>query len=305
MKEFSARQKQVVALAATAVFATVLAGCASSDTPASSASGAGTSPLFNAEAAALLPEGVTEIVVASGPGYPPILDLAEDGVTLSGSQPEQVRLIGEVLGVEIVFEDVKFDALFPALESERVDMAAASLGVSAERLESVDFVSDFQGGTTLLVEGGNPQDLSLDTLCGHSVGVLKGSTEDTITLPIWNTDCTDAGEPAIEISTFPTAADAVLALTSNRVQATVSALPPAVFQAQESGGALEALDINFDPSPWGLAFPKGSELPPAIQAALTVLMENGEYLANLERFGVEVGAIDESVIYTDPSQIDH
>jgi len=303
MNEPSARPRRIAAIAAAVVFGAALAGCASSETPA--ATDPSTSPLFNEAAAALLPEGTTKIVVASGPGYPPILDLAEDGVTLSGSQPEEVRLIGEVLGIEIVFEDVKFDALFPALESKKVDMAAAALGVSAERLESVDFVSDFQGGTTLLVEGGNPLDLSLESLCGHSVGVLKGSTEDTITLPIWNADCTDAGDPAIEISTFPTAADAVLALTSKRVEATVSALPPAVYQAQESDGALEALDINFDPSPWGLAFPKGSELTPAIQAALAHLMESGDYLANLEQFGVEVGAIDEAVIYTDPAQIDH
>lgn len=302
MKEFTSRQRRAAALASIAVVGLAVAGCASGETPSASESGG--SSLFNEEAAALLPEGVTSIVVASGPGYPPILDLAEDGVTLSGSQPEEVRLIGEVLGIEIVFEDVKFDALFPALESGRVDMAAASLGISAERLETVDFVSDFQGGTTLLVEGGNPLDLSLESLCGHSVGVLKGSTEDTITLPIWNAECEASGDP-IDISTFPTAADAVLALSSNRVEATVSALPPAVFQAQESDGALEALDINFEPSPWGLAFPKGSELTPAIQAALAHLMETGDYLANLERFGVQVGAIDEPVIYTDPAQADH
>lgn len=304
MKEFSARQRRLVPVVVGAIAALALAGCASSDTIDDDADPT-SSPLYDEAAAALLPEGVTEIVVASGPGYPPILDLAADGVTLSGSQPEEVRLIGEVLGVDIVFEDVKFDALFPALESGRVDMAAASLGVSAERLETVDFVSDFQGGTTLLVEGGNPLDLSLESLCGESVGVLKGSTEETITLPAWDAACVDAGEPAIEISTFPTAADAVLALSSKRVAATVSALPPAVFQAQESDGALEALDINFEPSPWGLAFPKGSDLTEAVQAALAVLMENGEYLANLERFGVEVGAIDEAVIYTDPAQIDH
>lgn len=282
--------------------ALALSGCAggAGDTPE-----AGTSELFDQTIADLLPAGVKEsgqIRVASGPGYPPILDVADDGTTLSGSQPEEVRLLGEVLGIDIVFEDIKFDALFPALESEKVDMAAASLGITAERLGTVDFVSDFQGGTTLLVPGDNPQDLSLETLCGHTVGVLKGSTEEAVTLPQWNADCTDAGDPAITVSTFPAAADAVLALSSGRVEATVSALPPAVYQASQSGGAMEALDINYEPSPWGLAFPKGSELPTAIQAALQKLMDDGLYLSNLERFGVEVGAIDTAVIYTDPAQ---
>lgn len=298
------RVRRPITVAAVIVAgATILASCSSS--PSSEAPAPGESDLFDQSIADLLPESIVEageIRVASGPGYPPILDLAEDGVTLSGSQPEEVRLIGEVLGVEIVFEDIKFDALFPALESERVDMAAASLGITAERLEAVDFVSDFRGGTTLLVPGGNPEDISIETLCGHVAGVLKGSTEEVITLPAWDAACTEAGEPAIEISTFPTAADAVLALSSGRVEATVSSLPPAVYQASESDGAMEALDENYEPTPWGLAFPDGSELTEAVAAALQKLIDEGIYLENLERFGVEVGAIDTVEIYTEPSQ---
>jgi polar amino acid transport system substrate-binding protein len=67
---------------------------------------------------------------------------------------------------------------------------------------------------------------------------------------------------------------------------------------------MEALDVNYEPSPWGLAFPKGSELTEAVAAALQKLMDEGLYLENLERFGVEVGAIDTAEIYTDPSQAD-
>lgn len=295
-----------LALAAGLAVATVLlAGCSA---PEGDAPAPGESELFDQAIADLLPDEVKEagrISVASGPGYPPILDLAEDGVTLSGSQPEEVRLLGEVLGIEIVFEDIKFDALFPSLEAGRVDMAAASLGITAERLEAVDFVSDFQGGTTLLVPGGNPEDLSLETICGRNVGVLKGSSEETVVLPAWNQDCLDAGDPEIQISTFPAAADAVLALTSGRVEATVSALPPAVYAAEQSNGAMEVIDLNYEPSVWGLAFPKGSELTEAISAALQKLMDGGQYLENLERFGVEGGAIETADIYTDPSQSEH
>jgi polar amino acid transport system substrate-binding protein len=302
----SARAPRVALVAGLAAATVLLAGCSApggGDAPAP-----GESDLFDQSIADLLPDEVKEsgqITVASGPGYPPILDLAEDGVTLSGSQPEEVRLLGEVLGIEIVFEDIKFDALFPSLEAGRVDMAAASLGITAERLESVDFVSDFQGGTTLLVPGGNPEDLSLETICGRNVGVLKGSSEETVVLPVWNQDCLDAGDPEIQISTFPAAADAVLALSSGRVEATVSALPPAVYAAEQSDGAMEVIDLNYEPSVWGLAFPKGSELPEAIAAALQKLMDGGEYLENLERFGVGGGAIESADIYTDPSQSEH
>jgi polar amino acid transport system substrate-binding protein len=305
MNHRTLRRSRRAAIATCSALAAValLPGCSSSD---DDKAGSAKSELFNQAAADLLPDDIAKagvIHVASGPGYPPILDVAADGVTLSGSQPEEMRLVGEVLGVKIVFDDIKFDAVFPALQSHKTDAAAESLGITAERLGTVDFVSDFRGGTTLLVPGGNPDGLTIDTLCGHNAGVLKGSTEETVTLPIWNQDCTSAGKPAIKVSTFQTAADAVLALSSGRVEATVSALPPAVYQAQQSNGKLEALDENFEPSPWGIAFPKGSELAPAVQAALNVLIDDGKYLENLKKFGVEVGAIEKSELYTSPDQI--
>lgn len=305
MNLLTARPGRTVLTASTMLAAVVLlTGCSGSGEAATSSSTSNAT--FDEEIAALLPADIAEkgeIRIASGPGYPPILDLAADGTTLSGSQPEEMRMIGDVLGVEIVFEDIKFDALIPSLQSKKVDAAAAALGITADRLETVDFVSDFQGGTTLLVGEGNPEELSIETLCGHTVGVLKGSTENDVTLPEWDSDCTDAGKAKIEVSTFPTAADAVLALSSGRVEATVSAVPPAVYQAEQSGGKLEALDVNHDPSPWGIAFPKGSELTEAFQAALEKLMETGEYQENLQRFGVQVGAVDAPKTYTDPSQV--
>lgn len=306
MPEFTrSGTRRPIAIAALAVSGAIaLSGCSS---PAA-APAAGESELFDQEIAELLPDPIKEageIQVGTSPVYPPMIDLGEDGVTISGSETELLRLIGKVLGVEMVFHDIKFDALFPALESGKVDMEGGAMGITAERLQTVDFVSDFQAGTTLLVPGGNPQNLSIETICGQHVGVQKGSTEEVVTIPEWDADCTSEGRPAIKVSTFPAAADAVLALHSGRVSATVAALPAAIFQASQSDGTLEALEINYNPSPWGFVFPDESDLPPAIAAALQKLIDGGEYVSILERFGVEGGAIDTAEIYTDPSQSEH
>lgn len=298
MKPFTAPAARYAGIAALAAVA-LLAGCAASDPSGSSPDA---SPLFDESAAALLPEGVTEIHIASGPGYPPFLDATADGV-LTGAQVEEVRLIGEVLGVGIVFDDIKFDAVFAALESGKTDGAAMALGITADRLESVDFVSDYLGGTGLLVAAGNPADISLETMCGHKIATLKGSIYTDVYLPDFDAKCAEEGEPAIDVSTFQTSADAVLALSSGRVEATMTDVGPAVYQAAQSGGTMEALDVNYDPSLWGIAVPKGSELAPALQAAINSLIANGAYLENLEAFGVEAGAIEESEIYTSADQL--
>ena len=287
-----------VALLGTAA---LLAGCAAAETPADEP---GTSALYDEAAAALLPEGTTEIHIASGPGYPPFLELAADGTTLSGAQAEQIRLLGEVLGVEIVIDDIKFDAVIPAMESGKTDGAAMAMSITADRLESVDFVSDYLGGTGLLVAAGNPEDIGLETMCGHKIGVQIASVYADVYMPEFAAQCEADGEPAIEISTFPTAADAVLALTSGRVEATMNDLAPSVYQAAQSGGVMEALDVNYDPSLWGLALAKGSPYGEAFVAAMNSLIASGAYLENLEEFGVEAGAIEESELYTSADQLD-
>ncbi|GGL42538.1 ABC transporter substrate-binding protein [Phycicoccus endophyticus] len=296
-----------LAVLALAGATALTAGCGSEASSSEPSGSSSAGSLFDQSAADLLPAEVKEageIHIASGPGYPPFLDVADDGTTLTGAEIEEMRLVGETLGVDIVFDDIKFDAVFPALQAHKTDAAAMALGVTAERLASVDFVSNYEGGTSLLVAAGNPQDITLDTMCGHTVAVLQGSVYTTVYLPKFTAACTDSGEPAIEVSTFKTSADAMLALGSGRVEATMTDLGPAVYQAEQSDGKLEALDVNYDPSTWGIAVPKGSELEKALQAALNSLIDNGAYLDNLEEFGMEAGAIDHSEIYTSPDQLD-
>ena len=301
MSNRTPRLSRAVLISGTALAAVVLAGCAA---PAPAPGGAGgPSDLFDQAAADLLPEGTTEIHIASGPGYPPFLDAKADG-TVTGAQVEQVYLLGEVLGVTIVIDDIKFDAVIPAMESGKTDGAAMAMSITPDRLESVDFVSDYLGGTSLLVAAGNPTGIGLETMCGHKVAVQIGSVYADVYMPEFQAQCEADGEPAIEVSTFPTAADAVLALTSGRVEATMNDLAPSVYQAAQSGGVMEALDVNYDPSLWGLALAKDSPYGPAFVAAMNSLIASGAYLENLEAFGVEAGAIEESELYTSADQLD-
>ena len=84
MKLFTAHSSRQATLAGVALLAAValLAGCTPAETPAPAS---GTSDLFDQAAADLLPEGTTEIHIASGPGYPPFLDADADG-NLTGAQ---------------------------------------------------------------------------------------------------------------------------------------------------------------------------------------------------------------------------
>ncbi|RUQ99097.1 ABC transporter substrate-binding protein [Labedella endophytica] len=256
---------------------------------------------FDQEAADLLPSDIAEagvIHAAGGPGYAPHFLLADDGETLTGNDIELLLAVGDVLGVEVEHEDVGFDAMIPSLQSERVDMANGAMSVTDERLAVVDYVTYFAGGTSLIVPTGNPLGIDLDSMCGRRIAVQQGTVYADNYMPIFDAECTAAGEEPIEISVFPTQPDATLALTSGRADASMSDYGPLVYVADRSSGALEVLEETYDPSTWGFTFTQGSDLSPAIAAAVNVLIEDGTYAEILSKWGVTSGAVEESEVLT-------
>lgn len=297
------------AIAALGV-ASLLAGCA----PGGGTDGSGGQPgpvesigsdfipgTFDQAAADLLPADIAEagvIHAAGGPGYAPHFLLADDGETLTGNDIELLLAVGDVLGVEVEHEDVGFEAMVPSLQSERVDMANGAMSVTDERLAVVDYVTYFAGGTSLIVPTGNPLGITLETMCGRRIAVQQGSVYADNYMPVFDDECTDAGEEPIEISVFPTQPDATLALGSGRADASMSDYGPLSYVAERSDGALEVLEETYDPSIWGFTFTQGSDLSPAIAAAVNVLMEDGTYEEILSKWGVTSGMIDRSEVLT-------
>lgn len=304
----SRRPRSPLALSVAAGALAVLTGCSSgSSTPAAAPTpqdAVGTESIagtFDQAAADLLPADVAEsgVIVSSGaPGYAPFYLQADDGETLVGSDPELLRAAADVLGVEVRFEPIGFDAQIPALQSQRTDMASGAFSITPDRLAAVDFVSYFAGGTSLVVPTGNPLDIGLDTMCGRKVAVQLGTVYADDYLPVFTAECEAAGEEPIDVSVFPTQPDATLALSTGRADASMSDYGPLTYVAERSNGRLEVLQENYDPSTWGYGFPKGSALAPAVAAALNVLIADGTYGEILAKWGVSDGAVTTSEVVT-------
>lgn len=303
------RSRRSVAVSFAAVVGTLalLAGCSSEATPAAEQTpqeSIGTESIagtFDQAAADLLPATVAAdgvIHSSGGPGYAPFYLLADDGETLVGSDVELVRAVADVLGVDVEFEALGFDNQIPALQSQRTEMAAGAFSITPERLGVVDFVSYFAGGTSLIVPTGNPLDIDLDSMCGHTIAVQQGTIYADTYMPDFTAECEAAGQDPITVSVFPTQPDATLALSTGRADASMSDYGPLAYVAERSNGQLEVLQQNYDPSTWGFGFPQGSELAPAVAAALNVLIADGTYAEILDKWGVGDGAIETSEVFT-------
>jgi polar amino acid transport system substrate-binding protein len=247
----------------------------------------------NSKLAALVPASVTAdgvIVVASAPSYAPIEFYGPDNATLIGLHVDLGKALGRVLETRVEFTRAGFDSIIPGLQSGKFELGMSAFTDTAEREKTVDFVTYFSAGTSLMVVKGNPDSLRPDgeSLCGKRVAVMKGSTQELDDIPSRNKSC---GKP-IEAKVFPDQNAVNLALASGRADA-VLADSPVLDYAVQQGQAFEISGAPYGTAPYGIAVPKASgELAEALRGALEEMAKSGEYRQILDKWGVGSGAID-------------
>jgi polar amino acid transport system substrate-binding protein len=233
------------------------------------------------------------INAATGNDYPPFEFLDSDN-KLVGADIDLAAALGTIMGVKIEHHYTEFSNIMPGLQSKRFDVGFSSMGDYESRQKTVDFVDYYQGGTSFLVKMGNKAPNKLEDICGTKVGALKGTSSETQAEDS-SKDCVKLGKPAIEVNAFPTQNDAVLALTSGRIDSVSGDAATNGYSAQQVGGALQNAGLNIynDHPYYGIAFPKGSPLYAPFFDALKVLIDSGKYKEILDKWGIADGALKE------------
>ncbi|PRI12474.1 ABC transporter substrate-binding protein [Leucobacter massiliensis] len=290
------------AAALAAAFALVLAGCtnaaeelAAGDPTASQGPELPSEKISelaaDPELQALLPEDVAEsgvLRVATDPTYAPFEVYASDNQTVVGLDADLAASLGQLLGLRIEFVPSGFDAIIPGLSSGKYDLAMSAFSVTDERKQNADFVIYHQSGSGVAVPLGNPEQLSMDpaSLCGHTIGAEKGTTQGMEILPEFSKQCESAGAAAIDIKLFPGTDKAITALSSGRVDGVVSGATGLGYQAKITGAFELAEGGDYASKPTGLVLPKGSPLTPAITAAMQRLVTLEPYEEAFAKWGV-------------------
>jgi polar amino acid transport system substrate-binding protein len=247
---------------------------------------------FNQAAADLLPAAIKAkgtLVVGTDPTFPPYEFYADDNKTVVGWDADFAKALGETLGLEVTMAPATFDTILPGVSSHKYDVGISGFNVTAERRKNADFAAYQSSGSGLAVKAGNPKKLALDPmkLCGTKVGGEKGTTQGIETLPAFSQQCVDAGKAPIDIQLFPSQNEANLALVSGRVDSVLSGLIGTGYASKLSGGAFElAGDEDYDPTPVGIALPKGSPLTASIVAAVKALVVSDTYKQINSKYGI-------------------
>ncbi|ULN70566.1 ABC transporter substrate-binding protein [Mycolicibacterium smegmatis] len=235
-----------------------------------------------------------EITVATDATYRPFETVDTATKKIVGLDADLVEAIGDTLGLTVKLTNVGFDSIVPGLQARKYDAAASGISVTPEREKVVDFVPYMSAGSGLAVQKGNPHDLKMEplALCGHTIGAPKGTIQAIGQLPEISAKCVAEGKPEISISQFPSQDAVNLALSSGRIDAAMAAKISLAIQVEESDGALElAPGDPYDPSPVGIAFPKGSDLLPAVKTAMAQLDSSGELKKIVTKWGMPENSI--------------
>jgi polar amino acid transport system substrate-binding protein len=291
-----------LSMAVCTLAAILVTGCGSSSTTSkkttsTTASTPATSEI--ASIAAQVPAKVKSkgtLTVAADATYAPDEFIAPDGHTVIGMDADLAKALAAAMGLKANVVNQTFDTIIPGLAAGKYDMGASSFTDTKAREKVVDFVTYFTAGTSFYTkaQGGTAVN-SLADLCGHTVAVEKGTTEQT-DATTQGAKCKSAGKPGVTLLVFPDQNGVNLAVQSGRAQVGMADSPVAAYAVKQSGGLLKLVGQPYGTVPYGLALPKGNGMTKPVLAALKALMADGSYMKILAKWGLQPGAISNPTI---------
>jgi polar amino acid transport system substrate-binding protein len=291
-----ARRMAGLALALAAI-ATV--GCGSSDngggtTAAQQPASTTAKKVVPGVPAAIKSKGT--LTVAADASYAPNEFIGKDGKTVEGMDADLAKALAAAMGLKAKVVNATFDGIIPGLAAHKYDLGMSSFTDTKEREKTVDFVTYFSAGTSFYSKAqGAPAVTGLDSLCGMTVAVEKGTTQqDDSTAQ--SKKCTQAGKKPVKVLTFPDQNGANLAITSGRAQIGMADSPVAEYQVKQSGGQFKTLGESYGTAPYGIAVPKDLGLTQPLLAAVKQVMADGQYKQILDKWGIGAGAITDPQI---------
>ena len=268
-----------IVLAALMV-AALFAGCGSStaETKATETTAApATEAAAPAETEAAAPAFTTieagKLIMSTNAAFPPYEMVADDG-SFEGIDVEIAGAIAKKLGLELVVDDMDFDAALLAVQQGKSDIVMAGVTVNEDRQMVMNFSDTYSKGVQVVIvkEG---SDVTLDNLGDQMIGTQRGTTGYIYTSG-------DYGED--HVTAYDNGASAVQALMNGQVDCVVIDSAPAKAFVEANPG-LTILDTEYTSEDYAIGMSKdNTALLEAVNGALKELTEDGTIPAIVEKY---------------------
>lgn len=237
-------------LIASVALAAILAGCSSEDSKQ--------------------PAGPKPLVMGTQPDFPPFEHLGgASGEDVIGFDVDVAKAIAAKLGRPLQIEQLKFDALIPALNAGKIDMAVSGMTITDERAKNVEFTDPYYKATqVLIVRSDFAAPKSKEELKGKKIAVQLGTTGNSTA---------EALTGPANVVPFTTCFEAVIEVKTKKMDYLVLDEQPSMNFVKQNAD-LQLVRLDFADEFYGIALKKGAtDLRAQINKALAELQADGTY----------------------------
>ena len=220
-----------------------------------------------------------KLIMSTNAAFPPYEMVADgEGVYqgLEGIDVEIAMAIADKLGLELVIDDMDFDAALMAVQNNSADVMLAGLSYSEDRDEVVDFTDSYATGIqSVIVKEGS--DVTMDNVGEYLIGTQRGTTGFQ-----YATD--DYGEE--HVIGYDNGATAVQELINGTIDAVIIDNAPAQeYVAANPDAGLALLDGAWVEEDYCAAVDEGNTvLLEAINTALNELISDGTVQTIIDKY---------------------
>ena len=236
---------------------------------------------FMAFASGSAEEEKSEYVFATDATWPPFEYIDENG-NLTGFEVELVPMIGDAIGENFVVENIPWDTIFAGLRNGQYDAVASGVTITEERKATIDFSTPInnQGQVLIVTTEQAASTGSIDDLPeGAKVGVQIGTTGD-FALEAYPVEIRRYDDIGLAIEDL---------LNGNLDGAVCDSLIASDFVLKNENYAdlLTVAGEPFTSEEIAIGVQKGNtELLNLINEGLQILMDNGEFDALKDKWGI-------------------
>ena len=214
-----------------------------------------------------------KLIMSTNAEFPPYEMTIDDG-GFAGIDIEIAQAIAKELGLELVIDDMDFDAAMLAVQNGQSDICMAGLTVDNDRLKVMDFSTSYATGKQVIIVK-DDSNVTVDNLGDQMIGTQKATTSH-----IYCTD--DYGED--HVVAYDSSITAVQALLNGQVDCVVVDSGPAQELIKGKAG-LKILETEYVTENYAIAVDKGNQaLLDAINEVLAKLTADGTIQSIIDKY---------------------
>ena len=221
-------------------------------------------------------EDALKLTIASEGAYPPFNNLTPDG-KLEGFDIDIGNALCEEMKAQCTWVSQDWDGMIPALQAGKFDAIIASMSITPERLEKVDFSKKYYNTPPAIAvpKDSDIKDITPESLKGKTLGVQASTSHSNFAQAKYGTS---------DIKMYPTADEYKLDISNGRVDAVMDdVIVLGQWLDSDAGSCCKLLgtiepDVAIHGPGAGVTVKKGNTaLADKFSAAIAAIRKNGKY----------------------------